>query len=131
MISEWEPIFHHSLEPKNLRLFQHTFGTHRLQRDSFHNWLGGLPGVCPGGVLQFSWKKNMDSKWSNSTIMARFGQCLKHLLPKTLLVLYSLQSKTTAAKQLYMLVTHHLSNHFEITLYKIQHLPSPKLTVRP
>ena len=24
-------------------------------KDSFHNWLGGLPGVCSWGVLQFSW----------------------------------------------------------------------------
>ena len=40
----------------NQRLFQHTFGTHpqtftkRLKRDFFHNWLGGLPGVCSRGV---------------------------------------------------------------------------------
>ena len=29
--------------------------TNRLWRDSFHSWLGGLPGVCSKGVLQFSW----------------------------------------------------------------------------
>ena len=39
------------------RLFQHTFGTHpqtfpkELKRDFFHNWLGGLLGVCSRGVL--------------------------------------------------------------------------------
>ena len=37
-----------------LRLFQHTFGTHP---QTFTNRLlaRGLPGVCSGGVLQFSW----------------------------------------------------------------------------
>ena len=40
------------------RLFQHTFGTHpstftkRLKKGFFHNWLGGLPGVCSRGVLK-------------------------------------------------------------------------------
>ena len=47
-----------------LRLFQHTELEHTpkrnlyqqaISRDSFHNWIGGLPGVCSGGVLQFSW----------------------------------------------------------------------------
>ena len=35
-----------------LNLYQHAI---KGFRDSFHNWLGGLPGVCSGGVLQFSW----------------------------------------------------------------------------
>ena len=40
---------------------QATF-TNRLQRDSFHNWLGGLLGLCNiGGVLQFSWKVGISS----------------------------------------------------------------------
>ena len=27
--------------------------------DSFHSWLGGLPGVCSRGVLQLSWNPNI------------------------------------------------------------------------
>ena len=43
---------HFRLDAVTQRLFQHTFGTHpetftkRLKMDFFHNWLGGLPGVC-------------------------------------------------------------------------------------
>ena len=48
-----------------LRLFQRTELEHTpkrnlyqqaISRDSFHNWrTGGWPGVCSGGLLQFSW----------------------------------------------------------------------------
>ena len=43
----------------NLRLFQHTELEHTpsnlyqqvVSRESFHSWVGGLPGVCSRGVL--------------------------------------------------------------------------------
>ena len=46
---------HTELEHTPSNLYQQA-----ISRDSFHNWLWGLPGVCSGGVLQFSWKQKME-----------------------------------------------------------------------
>ena len=55
--SRYSGIVFEGLGEDSQRSFQHTFGTHPqtfpkgLKRDFFHNWLGGLLGVCSRGVL--------------------------------------------------------------------------------
>ena len=54
----FEQIIFDYMDEVTQRLFQHTFGTHpetftkRLKMDFFHNWLGGLTGVCSKRVLR-------------------------------------------------------------------------------
>ena len=61
--------------------------TNRLWRDSFHSWLGGLPGVCSKGVLQFSWNTPCGAGILPSTVWPPKQQqktaCLRSTWPMT------------------------------------------------